>query len=259
MNTTENPHKTGWLPDIPDRRDKWFAFDAAKECTPDFVLPIASSMQIAMSAVEDQTTNCCVAKAVVGAMEYLESKSSKAKIDLSSRFLYYNSRVRIGTESSDSGSFIRDALKVAKEIGVPWEIYCPDDAFMVLNKPTSESYSTESRRFIAEYNAITGGLQDVLLCIAKRIPVVFGFAVYERFMFSGVDASGVMQLPGIHERMIGGHASCACGFDDRKQAVLVRNSWGINWGLQGYFWMPYSFIGNLNYACDFWAIKGLLE
>lgn len=39
---------------------------------------------------------------------------------------------------------------------------------------------------------------------------------------------------------VGGHAMCIVGFDDTKDAFLVRNSWGIDWGNDGYLWIGYN-------------------
>lgn len=36
------------------------------------------------------------------------------------------------------------------------------------------------------------------------------------------------------------HAVVIVGWDDTKQAWLVRNSWGMAWGLGGYFWIQYA-------------------
>ncbi|MDA7573761.1 hypothetical protein N8751_00605 [bacterium] len=35
----------------------------------------------------------------------------------------------------------------------------------------------------------------------------------------------------------------------------MRNSWGVNWGDQGYFYMPYKYMTNKNLCSDFWVVK----
>ncbi len=37
----------------------------------------------------------------------------------------------------------------------------------------------------------------------------------------------------------GGHATCIIGYDDKKEALLLRNSWGKDFGIGGYIWFPY--------------------
>lgn len=45
------------------------------------------------------------------------------------------------------------------------------------------------------------------------------------------------------------------GYDQTKKAFLVRNSWSANWGINGYFWMPFDYMTNTSLASDFWVIK----
>jgi len=60
-------------------------------------------------------------------------------------------------------------------------------------------------------------------------------------------------MPKRSERMIGGHAVMAIGYDQSKKCLLVRNSWGADWGLGGYFTLPFAYLDNL--AADFWTIR----
>jgi C1A family cysteine protease len=41
------------------------------------------------------------------------------------------------------------------------------------------------------------------------------------------------------------------GYDDARQQFKIRNSWGPDWGLAGYFWMPYPYATNPKLASDF--------
>jgi len=45
---------------------------------------------------------------------------------------------------------------------------------------------------------------------------------------------------------MGGHAVACYGYDDEKQLLSVRNSWGQSWGDHGNFYLPYSFVENPN-------------
>ena len=51
-------------------------------------------------------------------------------------------------------------------------------------------------------------------------------------------------MPKKSERVLGGHAVLAVGFNDKQKRFIVRNSWGPGWGLQGYFTMPYAYLTN---------------
>ena len=54
---------------------------------------------------------------------------------------------------------------------------------------------------------------------------------------------------------VGGHAVLAIGYDDANQWLLVRNSWGPQWGMQGYFTLPYAYVTHPSLASDFWTIR----
>ena len=55
--------------------------------------------------------------------------------------------------------------------------------------------------------------------------------------------------------IIGGHAVMAVGYDDVTKRFIVKNSWGADQGLKGYYTMPYEYLLNSNLADDFWAIR----
>lgn len=57
------------------------------------------------------------------------------------------------------------------------------------------------------------------------------------------------------ESVLGGHAVLAVGYDDGAKVLIIRNSWGDEWGDKGYFYMPYEYIENPSLAHDFWVIK----
>jgi len=48
------------------------------------------------------------------------------------------------------------------------------------------------------------------------------------------------------------HAVVLVGWDDAKQAWLLRNSWGTNWGISGYCWISYN-TNNIGYGA-IWCI-----
>ena len=64
-----------------------------------------------------------------------------------------------------------------------------------------------------------------------------------------------MDLPKPSEKQLGGHAVMAVGYDESTKRVLVRNSWGADWGIKGYFTIPYDYISNGNLADDLWTLR----
>ncbi|MDO9540947.1 MAG: C1 family peptidase, partial [Kiritimatiellia bacterium] len=58
------------------------------------------------------------------------------------------------------------------------------------------------------------------------------------------------------ERMLGGHAVMAVGYQESTRMVLFRNSWGAAWGQAGYGQMPYAYLESRELSDDFWCIQG---
>ncbi len=92
-------------------------------------------------------------------------------------------------------------------------------------------------------------------CLASGYPFVFGFSVYESFESDWVAKTGKVDLPTPKEKMIGGHAVMAVGYDEASQRFIVRNSWGVKWGDHGYFTMPYAYLTDRDLSDDFWTIR----
>src|SRR5437588_133133 len=92
-------------------------------------------------------------------------------------------------------------------------------------------------------------------CLASGYPFVFGISVYESFESSAVAKSGKVPMPKPKEKMLGGHAILAVGYDDTQRRFIIRNSWGPDWGVKGYFTLPYEYVLDSNLADDFWTIR----
>ena len=96
-------------------------------------------------------------------------------------------------------------------------------------------------------------------CLASGQCFVFGISVYDSFESQQVASTGVVPMPNLQtEQLLGGHAVMAIGYNNAQKRLLVRNSWGLDWGLsgnlKGYFTLPYDYVTNPNLASDFWTV-----
>jgi len=243
----------GWVPDRPDHRDQLYATIAA----PPPVLPPVVDLRPTCSPVENQgQLGSCTANALVGSLEFLERKAGREVKDLSRLFIYYNERVLEGTVSEDAGAMIRDGVKTLVKQGVCTEKKWGYDIAKFAVKPPAACYQQALTHQVQSYHRILT-LQDMQSCLAEGYPFVFGFTVYEAFESATVAKSGRLNLPRRNEKVLGGHAVVAVGYDDASQRFLVRNSWGSGWGQQGYFTMPYAYLDDRNLADDFWTLRVL--
>ncbi|MES1225948.1 MAG: C1 family peptidase, partial [Bacteroidota bacterium] len=241
--------KMGWLPDIPDARD--FSYSAPLKVMLKLPPKIDISAGFPAPKIYNQgSLGSCTANALSAAFQFGQKKQKKTTFMPSRLFLYYNERVIINTVNSDSGAFIRDGIKSLNKKGICKESLWPYNESKFTQKPPQACYTEALKNQITSYQRITNNLNTMKGCLAEGYPFVFGFTVYESFMTPQVAKSGVMPMPKANEEVVGGHAVTAAGFDDKKQAFWVRNSWGTGWGKSGYFWMPYAYISNSNLADD---------
>src|SRR5438132_1613928 len=78
--------------------------------------------------------------------------------------------------------------------------------------------------------------------LGAGFPFVFGLSVYESFETEEVAKTGDAPLPAHGEKLLGGHAVLAVGYDDSTGRFQIRNSWGEGWGKEGYFTLPYEYL-----------------
>ena len=250
--------KFGWLPDLPDARDLMYA--APLKIIQK--MPTKVDLRPGFPPVYDQgRLGSCTANALAGTFEFGKKKQNKPTFMPSRLFLYYNERVMINTVPYDSGAYLRDGVKSLNKKGICPEVDWPyndnpNPNAPFTQKPPQSCYQTALKNQILSYQRIQVNMTAIRGCLAEGYPFVFGFTVYSSFMTQKVAQTGKMPMPNLaKDTVVGGHAVVAVGYDDAKQAVLVRNSWGTSWGIGGYFWMPYAFIGSSQYCNDFWTIR----
>ncbi len=248
----------GWLPDRPDHRDIPFSANIGILKS----LPSKVDLRASCPPVYDQgQLGSCTANALGAAFQFCKMKQKSKSAFMPSRlFIYYNERVLINTVASDSGAFLRDGIKTLNKDGVCPESEWPySDDHTSANapfkkKPTAKCYSDALKAQVLSYQKLDNSLILQLKgCLCEGFPFVFGFSVYQSFY--NIGANGMMPIPKPTENLVGGHAVMAVGFDDAKQAFIIRNSWGPAWAMNGYFYMPYSYITSTKYAKDFWTIR----
>lgn len=241
----------GWVRDLPDPRD--FKFKVGKPIE----LPKSVDLRKFCPPVYDQgELGSCTANALGAAFQFGQKKQQKPDFIPSRLFIYYNERVIEGTVNQDSGAMIRNGIKSMVSDGVCPEKMWGYKPWKFKNKPPQECYTVAQDHQILEYLRISPHtLYGVKLALYQGYPVSFGFMIFESMMTKEVTNSGYVPVPSKKEQPMGGHAVLAVGYDDEKKSLLVRNSWGPNWGIDGYFWLPYEFVSEPNMSADYWTIR----
>jgi C1A family cysteine protease len=215
--------------------------------------PAKMDLRADQAPVYDQgQLGACTAFAMSkGLREHMQRKNGERQVALSALFGYYETRARLGSINEDSGGTITDGMAVLKTVGAaPDDTWTYDIAKFKI-KPPADSYKAAGEFKVKSVTQLAG-LDDVKASLAKGNSVAFGFLVYKSMMKTGAD--GKMPMPAANEKVLGGHAVLAVGYDDTAKALIVRNSWGEKFGDKGYFYMPYEFVTEENTA-DFWTAE----
>lgn len=263
------PHATGWLPDPPDERDLHLRAirgpltNRARKVTGQAELPSKAELYSIMSPVRDQgPIGSCTAFAVgVGLAESIEIEHLRDPFfPLSPLFLYYATRLRSRQSKQDSGATLRATMKTMAKVGICPENLWPytDVAQRFTQRPSKEAFGdTERFRFRKYYRV--ADLDDLKLAIASKNPVVGGFMLYPAFESAKVAKTGIVPMPGKREQSIGGHAMSVFGYDDNggpdgRGHVVMKNSWGTDWGDRGMCFLPYDYFDtDAGLAVDLWT------
>ena len=243
----------GWKKQKDDSRDikyKAIAYDG-------LVLPTSYSLQSRMPFVYQQgQLGSCTSQGIAALIEYDVVKQGLPAFTPSRLFIYYNERDMEGNVNEDSGASIRDGIKSINDIGVCSEALWPYDINKFANRPDDVCYTDGKQNKSLLYSAVNQTEYSLNHAIYHGYPIVFGFKVYENFENDTVATTGVMAMPVGSD--IGGHCVVIVGYDDDKRVYRIRNSWGPQWGLQGYFDMPYEYMLRADLANDFWIIETMV-
>lgn len=282
---------TGWLPDLPDMRNLTPTSDAIKPLNgkikglratgeADVKLPKRLDLSCKCSPIQNQgKIGSCTAHAAAGIVEYYMNLQAGTRnaAPRSRLFIYRATRDLMGV-TGDTGAWLRGTMGALVLCGAPPERHWPyTDAVPDFDtEPPSFVYAIADNFEATQYfchdafgsqRTSEEVLTSVKTYLAAGIPSVFGF--YGFASANDGDVPGANPYPAPHESTIWGHAVVAIGYDDdiaitnttvpsirTTGALRLRNSWGIDWGDEGYGWLPYEYIHD-GLALDFWSLLSM--
>lgn len=218
----------------------------------------------AYEAINQGQLGSCTANAIAFAYAFDEIKQQNDEQFFPSRlFIYYNERLIGGTVNEDSGASFAEGMQCLKEYGVCPETNWPYHISKYTDKPPQNLYQeallSKAKKYLivdlTPYKSIELKTDHVKKVLLSGLPIVIGIEVYSSFESEEVANTGIVPMPTPSEQLLGGHAVCIVGFDDNKQAYLCKNSWGYNWGLKGYFYLPYAYVANPELTIELWVIQ----
>ena len=114
----------------------------------------------------------------------------------------------------------------------------------MLKKRNKVSYAEAARFKVLDMQQVKVKLDAWKHCLADGYPIVFGCVLFDSFDDCN-KRGGVVPMPNprdVGRGEHGRHAMLCVGYSDVDQVFIVRNSWGDDWGVKGYCYMPYNYL-----------------
>ncbi|WP_299461876.1 C1 family peptidase [uncultured Microscilla sp.] len=177
------------------------------------------------------------ARTIIYAMEHGITNPKKINnIAFSPSFIYNQIREK-GDKLCKSGTYVYDAMyKLKKQGAMPLK----DFAFDCNRMPQPADKAKASKYRIKDYQRLffssaKNKVAMVKKSIAEGNPVVVAMKIGFTFTY----AKKVYRDPAPANARRGGHAMVVVGYDDKKQAFELMNSWGTKWGDGGFVYYHY--------------------
>jgi C1A family cysteine protease len=154
---------------------------------------------------------------------------------MSPAFIY--NQIKVG--SCADGSQIPDALDLILNTGiVSWE-EMPYNANECNTLPSEEQNILALENKINSFSYLDGDIlfEQTKAFLLSDKPVVIAISIDNEF-FGTIEGNGDAVYKEFN-KVDGAHAMLVVGYDDDRNAFKVVNSWGINWGNNGFVWIDY--------------------
>ena len=239
----------GYRPEKQNSKDKKYSASRDRQ------LPPNVDLRSYMTPVENQgNSNSCTANAMAGAYEYLTNRILGQSADVSRLFIYYNARELDGDCSQDQGTYLKSCVKVLRKHGACSENTWSFNLDQILEQPPKKAYKEAANFRVEDAARVEIDLHTMQSCLAEGYPFAFGLQLFSSFQQAG--STGLVPMPDPdNEKHDGGHAMLCVGYSDADQVFIVRNSWGTDWGEQGYCYIPYDYMTKPDLIHDCWTIR----
>lgn len=199
-------------------------------------LPASVDLSASMPPVGNQgDQQSCVAWAVAYAL-----KSYQEKLELHQQLLFSPSFIYNQINNGmNVPTYVTDALNLLSQEGVcTWDEMPYKDSDWV-SKPSTVA-TEDAKRFRIDYwrQVNIQDPKEVKAQLASGYPVIIGAQVSREFVNDGylLKSNYIWKDKGVP---VGGHAMLLIGYDDAKRAFKIMNSWGTEWGDNGFGWISY--------------------
>ena len=237
-------YKLNILPDAVDERDY------LQKSTFSFYTPMVLDYSEFVTVKQQGVIGSCGSHAACTGMEMINNlNNAKWPIEFSELFHYWVVRQPefFNTFPRDSGQNGRNAVAVMLKYGSSPESLMPYIASNYNISPDAFCLSFAKFWKIKQYERcydITG----IKTALNEKKAVWLGIPVQNSIF---ANKGEVINFK-IGTAVIGGHAMCVVGYNDDKQVLKVVNSWGPNWGTNGFGLISYDYLDKCSWF-DAWS------
>lgn len=213
--------KCGLIRSPPDPRDR-----NARNYLTRSVPVEAFDLRSSSLRVKDQgDTSTCAAQSCSTMKEWQEMQTGEGKNSTSikealSPLFVYNNR----EDPNIDGMYLRNAMQILSAKGI-----CYEDTYP-LYSPLSitQKMNEEALNFIIKGYAIINDVETMKKSLYENGPCLVALPVYNYGPKFWIQNAG--------ETFKGGHCVTAVGYN--KDNIVLQNSWGTDWGINGYTYFP---------------------
>ncbi|MDB5102098.1 MAG: peptidase [Cyanobacteria bacterium RYN_339] len=218
-------------------------------------LPKAVDLREFVADVRNQgNLGSCTSFSSSALLEFYFRKKGQTTPRMSPLFIYYTERsiMDAGQRSRgekaralgmDTGGSSYLACYALTHFGACPESDMPyQDGKAALKVAPSEKAQADAQKYRPTTMAQIKTIDGMKKALSDGHAFILGMKIYKSFMTKAVARTGKMLTLGDREESVGGHSVMCVGYDDAKGAFIIRNSWGKDWGQDGYFEMPYEYV-----------------
>lgn len=230
-----------------ERYDQSKVYAALASNSGKYQLPAAVSLrQYAPTPLNQGEQGSCVGWAsAYAARTILEAATLGVppnNVAFSPSFLYNQIGIR-----GCQGAYTGEALEHMRTKGLIQFSKFPYNPNSCTKKPTASQLAEARQYRIRGYNRLTKtgrnydvDLEAVKQNIAQGAPVIIAAKVPNSFMnMLGKKRWRPTTMEARNVNNLGGHAMCLIGYDDNRQEFEIQNSWGTQWGDNGFVFISY--------------------
>lgn len=218
----------------------------------------------AFPPIEDQgCPHSCTAHVIAAALHFDLHRRGAEVFRPSRLFLYYHQRARLKSLHVDPRFGcpvqMREGIAAVAAHGFCPEELWPYDLARLDDPPSGIAEAAARAQPPAVFTPLPEEptLAELRHTLVDGSPLLFGLRVFTNFPRRHTRGEGAVPLPAPDDRALGAHAVLGVGYDDAREVILIRNSWGAAWGDHGHATVPYAFFSDPNHTFDFWRLPPL--